>query len=731
MVFRKPRPIINVNDQIGDETGRVWMGVRGPPPDRLTEIYISPREYALAKGVTMEHGRDAFPLLASRLVIPDLDSRPLLKRERLLHDLDSSLLAAVTLVRAPAGSGKTTLVSQWVRSRHLATAWVSLGDRENDPLLFWRYVIASLEKLHPTIAERVAGWHPFSQLQDCEFALIALSNALAALSDDVVLVLDNYQYITDTCIQRSLLSLLEYCSPPLHVILLTRQETQLPLARLRLDNKVHELTALDLRFSLAETTELLSQMVPCCTQEEGAALYQQTGGWIAGILLSLSVLHQAMEGDGALAETPSEGHSYLHAYLMEEVWSYLPAWIQNFLVQTSILDSFNAQLCDAVVGEAIGQEALAWLAEAGIFLTPVCDQDGWYSYTAPVASLLRAQLRWIDSAYILQLHRGAMLWYEQQQRPMEAIKHARQAQESEQLAALLERYGELQLYEERVAFVASALTALPPHLLMDRPLCGYLRAFTLLAAGQFEQCAQMIRLCLQNWIIRSNVSVWARICNLRAFLALFHGEPCQGIVHAQRALELASEEDWPTRSSAKALVALGYLHTGELVQAADELQQAYHWGLHGHSLWALRLVLLVRGELQLVCGQLQEAERTFQQLVKEAQGTWEWVQALAYAHLGEIAWQGYAENPSPLHFGHYAHHMDSVCVEPLSDRERAVLKLIARGYSNAQIAQHLVLTIHTVKTHLRNIYAKMQVHTRLQAMVKARESGLISSWVEE
>src|SRR5579885_3358188 len=904
----------------------------------------------------MEYGRDACPLLAARLVIPATSSRQHILRERLLRKLDSSLHTALTLVKAPAGFGKTTLVSQWVHSRHLATAWVSLGSSENNPLLFWRYVIAGLEHLHPSIAEHMAGWSLSSPSQSSELALAALSNALMALSDDLVLVLDNYQHITDAGIERSLLSLLEYCPLPLHVILLTRQETRLPLARLRLNNKVHELSALDLCFSLEETREVLSLVVPRYTRQESAALYQQTRGWIAGLLLSLPELHQAAEDtcDNSSAALPEDSQRSLHAYLMEEVWTSLPAWIQSFLLQTSILDRFNAQLCDTVIGQARGQEALAYLAGAGLFLIPLQDQEGWYCYAPYIASLFRSQLQRIDPARIPLLHRRAVAWYEQQQRPVEAIEHAQQAQESEQLACLLERYGELLLHEGHMAFIASALEALPSHLLIERPLCGYLRAFTLLAAGQFEQCRQIISCCEQRWMSNVDAQVWARICNLRAFLALFRGEPCHGITRAQRALELAPEEDWLTRSHAKALLALGYLHTGELAQTADALQQAYCWSLHSRSMMALQLVALVRGELQLVRGQLHEAEGAFQQLVREAEAPWVWVQALAHTRLGEIAWQWnnldqarqqcqqaiqvieqfnqegwicalplllaaqlawdcgegeqaalrlgqaeravnrwgspqflqaqivalrvrfwlaqdhpqsrweewlvsmwggmqisewgliqarihreqgelskaskllqellnavharghvndeiavlvqlalvsaaqadparafrcleralilaepggytrsfasegepmaalltsyihlsqrtaartqalcspfymrrvmaalgikvYAESPPSLPGGPRGQHKEIVCVEPLSDRERAVLGLVARGYSNAQIAQHLVLTVHTVKTHVRNIYAKMQVHTRVQAVVKARGSGLLEA----
>jgi LuxR family maltose regulon positive regulatory protein len=480
----------------------------------------------------MEHGRDACPVLAARLVIPTTSSRQHISRKRLLCRLDGSLHTALTLVKAPAGFGKTTLVSQWVHSRHLATAWVSLGSSENNPFLFWRYVITGLERLHPSIAEHMAGWSLFSPSQSSELALAALSNALMALNDDLVLVLDNYQHVTDAGIERSLLSLLEYCPLPLHVILLTRQETRLPLARLRLNNKVHELSALDLRFSLAETREVLSLVAPRCTPQESAALYQQTGGWIAGLLLSLPALHQAAEDtrDNSPTALPEDSQRSLHAYLLEEVWTSLPAWIQNFLLQTSILDRFNAQLCDAVIGQSRGQEALAFLAETGLFLTPLQDQEGWYCYAPYIAPLLRSQLQRSDPARVPLLYQRAVAWYEQQ-RPVEAIKHAQQEQEGEQLARLM------------------------------------------------------------------------------------------------TALEI----------------------------------------------------------------------------------------------------KVYAENPSSLPVGPRGQHEEIVSVEPLSDRERAVLGLVARGYTNAQIAQHLVLTVHTVKTHVRNIYAKMQVHTRVQAVVKANDSGLLEA----
>lgn len=417
----------------------------------------------------MERGNHDRSLLVTKLAIPPTYCRQFVPRMRLTDKLETTLFP-LTLITAPAGFGKTTLVSAWLHQRELAAAWISLEGNDNDPEIFWGYMFKALQNLHPSLNEQMA--ELATAPPNSTEMLTSLINALSTLSHDVFLILDDYHAITTPAIHQALTFLLEHRPTHFHLIIVTRMIPPMPLARLRVRGQLSELNTNDLRFTLQESTAFLSEaMNLTLTTEDIAELHNLTGGWVAGLQLAALALQRQDDPAtiSSFIKTFSGTHRHVAHYLTEEVLTRLPDHIQHFLLTTSILDRLNPALCDAITEQNDGEATLEWLDQSGLFLTPEDHQHSWYHYDQLFCHHLRHCLQQSMPDLVPYLHQRAATWFEQHGFLVEAIHHAFASTDFEQATNLMERCARSLLARmgcddyERALFMAEQATPLAPN----------------------------------------------------------------------------------------------------------------------------------------------------------------------------------------------------------------------------------------------------------------------------
>src|SRR5437667_2985843 len=431
-------------------------------------------------------------ILATKLYLPRL--RPnVVSRPRLIERLNEGLHRKLTLIAAPAGFGKTTLVSAWVAGCDRQVAWLSLDAGENDPRLFLTYLVAALQTIAPTIGEGALGMLQSSQPPPPEAILTALLNEITTLPDHFVLVLDDYHVIDAKPVDLALTYLVEHLPPQMHLVIATREDPQLPLARLRARSHLTELRAADLRFTASEASAFLNQVMGLnLSAEDIAALEDRTEGWIAGLQLA-ALSMQGHQGVPGFIRAFAGDHRYIVDYLVEEVLQRQPEPVRSFLLQTSILDRLNGSLCDAVTGQAEGNARLETLERGNFFVVALDDQRHWYRYHHLFADVLSAHLRAEQPDQVSILHRRASEWYEQHGSAADAIRHALAAGDFARAADLVELAVPAMARSRQEATVLGWLKALPDELLRCRPVLGVAYAHVLLASGEREGVEERLR----------------------------------------------------------------------------------------------------------------------------------------------------------------------------------------------------------------------------------------------
>jgi LuxR family maltose regulon positive regulatory protein len=356
-------------------------------------------------------------ILTTKLYIPPPRPKVVL-RPHLIERLNEGLRQnqgfgrKLTLIYAPAGFGKTTLVSEWVAGCKRPVAWLSLDEGDNDPTYFLTYLVAALQTVAPKIGAGVMSVLQSPQPSPTESILTSLLNEITTIPDNFVLVLDDYHVLDAKPVDNALTFLLEHLPPQTHLVIATREDPPLPLARLRARGQLTELRADDLRFTPAEATEFLNQVMGLnLSAEDITALEARTEGWIAG--LQLAALSMQGRSDAvSFIKSFTGSHHFILDYLVEEVLRCQPEHVRDFFLQTSILDRFCAPLCNAVTGHEDGRGMLEVLERGNLFVIPLDDQRQWYRYHHLFAEVLQAHLREAQPARVSTLHRQASQWYE-------------------------------------------------------------------------------------------------------------------------------------------------------------------------------------------------------------------------------------------------------------------------------------------------------------------------------
>ncbi|HYP21677.1 MAG TPA: helix-turn-helix transcriptional regulator, partial [Chloroflexia bacterium] len=420
----------------------------------------------------------------------------------MLQRLNAGLHRKLTLIAAPAGFGKTTLLSAWIaelRARGTLVAWLSLDERDGDPVRFLTYLVAALRTIAPSIGEGVSGMLQSSGSQHpppTEAILTALLNEVSAPSLNFVLVLDDYHVIDSHAVDDAVTFLLEHLPPQAHLAITTREDPPLPLARLRARDQLTDLRARDLRFTATEAARFLQAMGLDLATDDVAALETRTEGWIAGLQLAALSMQGHPDAPGFIRGFAGD-HRYIADYLVEEVLQRQPESVRSFLLQTSILDRMCGPLCDAVTGQEGGGARLAALERGNFFVIPLDDKRHWYRYHHLFAEVLYAHLLSEQPGQVPTLHRRASEWYEHNGSAVEAmpsaIRHALAAQDFGRAANLVELAVPALRPSRHEATLLGWLKALPDEVVRARPVLSVVYAHVLLSSGELEDVEGRLR----------------------------------------------------------------------------------------------------------------------------------------------------------------------------------------------------------------------------------------------
>ncbi len=500
------------------------------------------------------------PILATKLNIPRLRPNVVL-RPRLIERLNEGLHRKLTLISAPAGFGKTTLVSEWLAGGPRPIAWLSLDEGENDPARFLTYLVAALQTIAATIGERVLSTLQSPQPPP-EAILTALLNDLTTIQDQFVLVLDDYHMISAKAVDQALTYLVEHLPQQMHLVIATREDPALPLARLRARDHLTEVRADDLRFTPSEAAAFLNQaMGLTLSAQDIVALERRTEGWIAGLQLAALSL-QGHEDAAGFIRSFTGSHHFVLDYLLEEVLGQQPERVQRFLLRTSILDRMSGPLCDAVVLDPSisGQATLDYLEHANLFIIPLDDERRWYRYHHLFADLLRLRLHQSIASspaeaqsQVNELHLRASLWYEDHDLEIEAFQHAVAAHDVERAARLVEGKGMPLHFRGAVTPVLHWLESLPKTALNARPSLWVMYASALTMTGILsgvEEKLQAAEAAMQGTEPDDTTKdVVGQIAAIRAMLAVPANKLETIIAQSHRALEYLHPSNLASRTS--------------------------------------------------------------------------------------------------------------------------------------------------------------------------------------
>jgi LuxR family maltose regulon positive regulatory protein len=543
-------------------------------------------------------------------------------------------------VSAPAGFGKTTLLTEWLAAAPgdgRSGAWLSLDQRDNDPALFWTYLVAALRTAAPGV-----GASALSLLQSpqppIEAVLATLLNDLHAISNDVLLVLDDYHVIDTRDVLEGTAFLLEHLPPQIHLVIASRADPAFPLARLRGRGELVEIRAADLRFTPEEAAGYLNDVMGLAlTARDVAALQGRTEGWIAALQLA-ALSMQGRDDIAAFIAGFAGDDRYIVDYLAEEVLHRQPEHIQHFLLQTSILDRLSGPLCDAVTGQDGGKAKLAALERGNLFVVPLDDRRRWYRYHQLFADVLRAHLLDEQPNDVPVLHRRASAWYEQNGERSEAIRHALTAEDFERAADLVELAIPAMRRSRQEAALRAWIKVLPDEVVRVRPVLTVGFAGALVAGGELEGVEDQLR-DAERWLdtttgirtgsqapsaemvvvddeelprLRGTIELY------RAALALARGDVLGTMRHAHRALDLSPEDDHLSRAAPAGLLGLAYWASGDL-EAAHSAYADCMAGLRraGHIPDTFGCAIAL-ADIRLAQGRLGEAMRTYEQALRRA-----------------------------------------------------------------------------------------------------------------
>ena len=586
------------------------------------------------------------PILATKLYIPPPRPKVVL-RPRLSERLNEALhrTPGVTLISAPAGFGKTTLVSEWVVGGKRPAAWLSLDEGDNDPTRFLAYLVAALQTIAANIGAGVLGVLQAPQPPPIESILTVLLNEITNIPDNFVLVLDDYHIIDSKPVDNAITFLLEHLPPQMHLVIATREDPDLPLARLRARGRLTELRAADLRFTASEAAEFLNPVMGLkLSAEDIAALETRTEGWIAGLQLA-AISMQGQKDAARFIQSFTGSHRFVMDYLVEEVLQQQSESVQTFLLRTSILDRLCGPLCDAVLLDpaASGQATLEYIERANLFIVPLDNERRWYRYHHLFADLLRQRLHQSAASStgdaesrVNELHIRASQWYEDNGLEIEAFHHAAAANDVERAERLIEGRGIPLHFRGAVTAILDWLESLPTTVLNARPSLWWRYASLLLVNGQttgVEEKLEAAEAALQGTEADDKTrNLVGRIAAARAVLALTRYQVETMLAQSRRALEYLHPNNLSTRATANWTLGYAYLFSGDRAAGRRALAEAISLSQAAGDIFTTILATLGLGNVEEAENQLYRAAGTYQRVLQLAGD--QPLQIIYEAHLG-------------------------------------------------------------------------------------------------
>ena len=596
-------------------------------------------------------------LLQTKLYLPRL--RPsLVPRPRLIETLNHGLAGKLTLISAPAGFGKTTLISSWIDALQTEKdapspapiAWLSLDENDSELARFLAYVIAALQRIDPQIG---ASALPLLQASPLPVSnvLTTLLNDIAQQPESLMLVLDDYHAVDSQAIDEALTFLLDNLPPQLHLVITSREDPNLPLARLRVRGLLTELRAADLRFTVAETAVFLQKVMGLnLTEDQIAALETRTEGWVAGLQMA-ALSMRGQEDVSGFIQSFTGSHRFVLDYLLEEVLHQQPEHVQEFLLKTAVLTRLTGSLCDALTGDDNGQEILESLERNNLFIVPLDDQRVWYRYHHLFANVLQAYDKAAQPDQIAILHQQASTWYAQHGLPAEAVRHALAIDDYEQVATLAELTWRDMDRRYQSATWLGWVKALPDEFVRVRPVLSTQYAWALLDSGEMEAAETRLR-DAERWLDMGDQpktaaakmvvvdeaefqSLPITVANARAYLAQTLGDAADAVQYAQQALDLPIENDPFEHGLSTLLLGFGYWASGDMDAAFQTVSDAMSamWTA-GNIPFAISFTSYL-ADIMLTQGRLHEAVATYENALQRttAQGKSE-IPETAVLHLG-------------------------------------------------------------------------------------------------
>jgi LuxR family transcriptional regulator, maltose regulon positive regulatory protein len=596
-------------------------------------------------------GVSMIELLRTKLFIPR-PRKNLVSRSRLVDCLNTGSDRKLTLIAAPAGFGKTTLLSEWIPQSPCCVTWLSLDDADNDPVKFWAYFIRSLQELRPDLGESALDLLQALQTSQITSVITSLINDIASFPDMFAVVLDDYHVIDSPAIHQGLTFLIDHLPTNMHLVITTRVDPPLPLARMRVQDKLTEIRANDLRFTVDESASFLRQVMGFdLSADEVAALETRTEGWIAG--LQIAALSMRDRDDlFSFIQAFSGSHRHILGYLADEVLDQQTQQTLNFLLQTSVLGRLCGPLCDTITGESGGQIILESLEHANLFIIPLDDESKWYRYHHLFAEVLQARLLKDHPELLPELHLRASEWYESEGFVAEAVGHALAAGTVEQAARLIERYRWVLLGRGEAYTLRRWLDTLQPESFRSRPGLSLAYAWTLSLLEQPEAIetrlldAESALAELDSGSTQPDTedknTIRGEIATLRAEVALSQLDVSGAITLCRQALRLLPEANQMMRGVTTYFLGHGERRKGNMLEAERAYVAASNLGLQTDNLLLALHALSNLTSVQIAQGRLEEAARTSHKILEitaeRQRQSWP-VAGLAYQGLGRLYYE--------------------------------------------------------------------------------------------
>lgn len=731
-------------------------------------------------------------VITTKLFRPSLGQQTV-ERKRLHDVLRQGRALPLTLVVAPAGWGKSTLVADWLAHDGVTAGWVSLDGGDNDPKRFWRYLLLAADQ-----AGSAAGAAALRRLDTAgsdvlRDVLPAFVNELASAQAPLVLVLDDYHLVTNARVHTSVATLLEHSPPQLHLMLITRADPLLPLSRLRVREQLAELRAEDLQFSLGEALEFFSDRLgPLLSEQDVLRLLARTEGWAAGLQLAALRLHNRAD-PSAFIERLTGADWHIVSYLGEEVLATQPPEVREFLLVTSVLNRMCAPLCDALTERADGIELISEIFRANLFLVPLDDEHRWFRYHHLFGGLLRHELAQTAPDRPSVLHRRAARWYAEHGDAAEAIGHAIASGDHSLSGRLVAANWRQPFNAGQLETVRMWLDALPAELIATDRSLSAARAWVALDTGRLEEVGAALDAAEASAPPDTHLMV------LRSLQLYKSGDVGEA---AARLREISLSADDPFIATVHRLVqGISWMWLGDtgrarelLVEAARRAEDDGNRLAYIYAEGCRALLAVNRGDLALAESLVADAESAVGQTLSDSHFV-AMFPALARARLAikRVDWAGarraaeaavelgrrgagrvelaaalltassadrigpdpqvpdaadvdpgalvgeargilrHCADPGPVVTTWLAEEQRAAAartrqeglIEPLTDREFTILRLLPAPSSLRQLASELFIAPNTLKTHLRAIYRKLGAESREEAVIRAREHGLI------